>query len=227
MDNTNKNDKGIIAKKAPPREPIPAGMYLGRCYQMIYLGTVEEEFNGNKKKAQKVRIVFELPTELKVFKDGEEEKPCAIGEEYTLSLSGKANLRKILESWRGKPFTEKEADSFDITKLLGKACMINITHVAGKGQNEGKIYEKISAITPVVKGMPVPEAINEPKYFNFGSNFDKAWVEQLPDFIKNKIKSSDEWKARMDSEGIEASNAELHGGGADGLPDGTEVEVPF
>ena len=225
-------DSGIIAKKAPPREPIPAGNYVARCYSMILIGTVEEEFNGNKKKQTKVRITWEIPDELvKAFKEGDDDRPAAIGAEYTLSLSPKANMRKMLDSWRGKAFTEKEADGFDITKLLGKACMLNIIHKVGKvgTKNEGKTFEEISAVTPLAKGVTCPEQVNDTQLFNFGDKFDQAFVEKLPDFIKNKIKSSDEWKAKAAEGGILASSVEH--AAADEQSQGTveqgTEEVPF
>ena len=129
------------------REPIPAGNYIARCYQMIEIGTVKETILGKDRISPKVRIGWELPTELKVFKEENGEQPCVISKEYTLSMAEKANLRIALKSWRGKDFTEDEAKSFDITKLLGVPCMINIIH---KPSKDGlKIYEEISGITPL------------------------------------------------------------------------------
>jgi hypothetical protein len=49
------------------RELIPAGNYIGRCYQMIHIGTVQETYLGEPKQFNKVRIGWELPTERKVF----------------------------------------------------------------------------------------------------------------------------------------------------------------
>ena len=45
-------------------EPIPSGSYPARCYSMIHLGTIEENILGTVKKLNKVRITWELPTEL-------------------------------------------------------------------------------------------------------------------------------------------------------------------
>ena len=231
MSNTKTNESGIIAKKAPPRELIPAGNYLARCYSMILLGTIEEEFKGKKKKQTKVRITFELPNEMvKAFKEGEDDRPAAIGAEYTLSLSPKANMRKMLDSWRGKAFTEKEADGFDITKLLGKACMVNIIHKPGAvgGKNEGKFFEEIASVTPIPKGIACPEQVNETQLFNFGDKFDAEFVEKLPDFIKNKIKSSDEWQGKV-ADGIIAKSVE-HAAAGEEQSQGAAVaeeEMPF
>ena len=114
------------------RELIPAGNYIARCYQMIEIGTVEEIIIGEKKTLRKVRIGWELPDELRVFNPEKGEQPCVISQEFTLSMNEKANLRKMLASWRGKDFTEDEARCFDISKLLGVPCMLNIIHKPSK-----------------------------------------------------------------------------------------------
>ena len=174
------------------REPIPAGNYIARCYQMIEIGTVKETILGKEKIVPKVRIGWELPTELKVFKDENGEQPCVISKEYTLSMAEKANLRIALKSWRGKDFTEDEAKSFDITKLLGVPCMINIIH---KPSKDGlKIYEEISGITPLPKGIECPKQVNKTLVLSY-DNFDVETFNNLPDFIRNKMISSLEYAA--------------------------------
>jgi hypothetical protein len=172
-----------------PRELIPAGNYLARCYKMIHIGTVEELILGEKKIMNKVRIGWELPTELKVFSQEKGEQPLVIENEYTLSLHEKSSLRKLLASWRGKDFTEKEAESFDITKLLGVQCMLNIIHKPGK-KDPTKIYEQIAGVTAVPKGIVVPAQINE----TFELSYDDKWSDEkfkaLPEFIRNKMITS-------------------------------------
>lgn len=185
----------ITATSTPTttREPIPAGLYPARCYQMIHIGTVEESFEGVAKKVNKVRIGWELPTETRVFKEENGEQPCVISKEYTLSLHEKSALRSMLKSWRSKDFTEEEALAFDITKLLGVPCMINISHK--KSADGTKTYDNISAVTPMPRGMDCPPPINPRLVFEHDSP-NMEVLEALPDFIKDKVKSSDEWKAR-------------------------------
>ena len=113
-------------------ELIEAGVHLGLCYGVIDLGTQKVTFQNEIKLQRKVRILFELPNLKKEFKAGEGEKPFSISKEYTLSLDAKANLYKDLVSWRGKQFSEEELEGFDISKLLGKPCQIQIIHKQGK-----------------------------------------------------------------------------------------------
>lgn len=170
--------------------PIEAGTYVARCYSMIYMGTIPEEFQGQKKDMKKVRITWELPTELKVFKAEKGEQPQVIGKDFTLSMNEKGTLRKMLQSWRGKAFTEDEAKNFDITKLLGKSCMLSIVHKISK---TGKTYAEIATISPLMKGMACPDQINESFEFNV-LEFNEDKFNQLPDFIRDKVKTSAEYK---------------------------------
>lgn len=177
---------------APVRELIPAGNYVARCYQMIEIGTVKENVMGEEKTLTKVRIGWELPTELKVFKEENGEHPLVISKEFTLSMHEKSNLRAVLKSWRGRDFTEAEAKCFDITKLLGVPCMLNIIHEPSKS-DPSKIYQQISGITPISKGYPMPEQINKTFVLSY-DNFDYDKFNSLPDFIKAKMQGSEEYK---------------------------------
>lgn len=179
--------------KSTHRELIPAGNYIARCYQMIEIGTVKEVVMGKPVIAHKVRIGWELPTELKVFDQKKGEQPLAISKEYTLSLNEKSNLRKDLKSWRGKDFTELEANLFDITKLLGIPCMLNIIHKPAQS-DPTRIYEQIAGITPLPRGHVAPLQINNIFELSYDS-FDLSKFNILPDFIKQKMISSLEFVA--------------------------------
>lgn len=184
----------IIAKNSGGGDyaPMDSGMYVARCVQMLQIGTITETIEGKEKSLHKVRLGFEFPTELKVFKEEKGEQPYFLSKDYTLSFHEKATLRQHLETWRGKKFTDDEAASFDITKLLGVPCTINVVHKIGK--SNGKTYAEIGSISPLMKGTLCPEAINPIQVLSY-DNFDYELFESLPDFIKDKIKSSEEYKA--------------------------------
>lgn len=171
-------------------EPVAAGTYPARCYSMIHIGTIEENILGQTKKLNKVRITWELPTELKVFKEEDGERPYSISKEFTLSMNEKATLRKFLESWRGKGFTEKESESFDVTALLGKPCLLSIIHKTAKN---GNTYAEISSVSTLPKGMTCPAQINPSFEFTYNP-FSLEKFDSLPDFLKDKMKQSEEYK---------------------------------
>lgn len=170
--------------------PIPAGTYIARCYSMIHIGTIKESYMGEEKELNKVRITWELPTELKEFKIGEGEKPYSIAKEFTLSMHEKANLRKFLESWRGKGFTDEEAKNFDVTKLLGKSCLISVIHKTNK---QGNAYAIISSVSTLPKGMICPDQINKTFEFSW-EQFDQSKFDSLLDYIKDRMKTSNQYK---------------------------------
>jgi len=185
----------IIAKNSGQSfDLIPAGTYLARCYQMLEIGTVKENFQGKDKDQHKVRIGWELPLERKVFNEQNGEQCYVISKEYTLSMHEKSNLRKMLEAWRGQGFTEDQAKAFDITKLLGVACMINIIHKPSKDGT--RQYSEIAGVIPVPKGTTVPPQENKTSVLSF-DNFDMNLFEKLPDFIKEKIRTTPEYQTMV------------------------------
>jgi hypothetical protein len=174
------------------RELIPAGNYIARCYQMIEIGTVQEMIMGQPKTLKKVRIGWELPEETRTFNQEKGEQPFVISQEFTLSMNEKSNLRKMLASWRGKDFSDKEAEAFDITKLLGVPCMLNVIHKPNK--DGSRIYENIGSVSPIPKSMKCPAQINKTIRLEYDS-FDIELFESLPDFIKDKMQGSLEYAA--------------------------------
>lgn len=206
----------VATNNSQPRELIPAGNYVARCFSMIELGTVPENYMGETKQLRKVRITWELPTETKVFDQSKGPQPLAISKEFTLSMNEKSNLRKMLASWRGKDFTEDEAKSFDITKLLGKPCMLNIIHKPGKS-DPSKIYEEIAGVTSVPKGFNVPDQVNKTQELYY-EKFDEDVYNSLPDFIKQKMQTSIEWAAMKQPNTRHMVNEPAMIGEADDLP---------
>jgi hypothetical protein len=160
---------------------------------MIEIGTLNEVILGNEKRVQKIRITFELPTELKVFNPEKGEQPCVISKEFTLSTNEKSNLRAFLTAWRGKAFTEEEAKAFDVAKLLGVPCLLNIIHKQGR-KDPSKTFDEIASATPLPKGMVCPPQINPTFEFSH-SEWDWEKFNGLPNFLQEKIKQSEEYKA--------------------------------
>lgn len=169
---------------------IPAGNHIARCYAMVEIGTIKEDqgiYAG--KELHKVRITWETPMECHDF--GKGLQPFSVSKEFTLSMNEKATLRKMLESWRGRAFTEIEAKAFDITKLVGLPCMINVIH---KTSGKGNTYADISSIATLPKGLEAPGQVNSSYVLSF-DNWNESLFDALPDFVKDKIRSSKEYSA--------------------------------
>lgn len=173
-----------VAKDKPKREFIlvPEGLHLAICIAIIDLGNQHNEFYD--KMEPKVYINFELPK--KTIKIDNVEKPMTTGREYTVSLHEKANLRKALEGWRGRKFTEEELKGFDLKKVLGKACQIQVMHTT-KGD---KTYANITSIVPPPEGIDIGKPVNELLHYDMdAANRDEVFAK-LAEWIQNKIKAS-------------------------------------
>ena len=116
----------------------------------------------------------------------------------------KSNLIKDLQSWRGKPFSEDEIKAFDITKLLGVPCMLNIIH--SKVKTSGKEYTSIASISGLPKGVQCPPQINTNFEFSL-ENFDNTKFSSLPEWLRKKIIESKEYKAFFNPQETEAQES--------------------
>ena len=177
-------------------KPVPAGMHLARCYRIIDLGTQKSEYEGKVNFLRKIKIVWEVHG---TDEDGspivtDKGEPFIITKDYTLSWGEKANLRKDLEAWRGRPFSEEEQRRFDLKNVLDKFCMINVQH---KPRRTGDgVYANVVNVTPVpaaLKGS-MPQGFNAAQMFTLGEP-DMEMFETFSDYLKNQIKESPEWKA--------------------------------
>lgn len=196
----------IAENKGGEFEMIPEGTYIARCYRVVDLGTqLNEKFHTS---SHKVMVSWEFPTEL--MEDG---RPFAISKWYTLSLHEKANLRKDLEAWRGRKFAGDEAQSFDVSKLLGVPCYINVIHNT-TGEN---VYANVSSIMALPEGVECPEPSNTPVVFDI-SNFDQDLFDTFSEKIQGMIKASPEYKNIMGYDEPATDVVDEGGGETEGSP---------
>lgn len=174
--------------------PIAAGTHAAIMYKILKIGTVPEEYQGVAKNLQKVYLTFELPNETYVFKEEDGPMPRVISKEFTLSMGEKANLRKFVEGIIGVNLTDDEAYSFDIETLIGKPFLLSVVH---KKSTKGDIYANITNSAPLMKGMAVPPQTNETDIMGY-DNWDQEKFDKLPDFLKEKMMTSMEYKLMME-----------------------------
>jgi hypothetical protein len=179
---------GLVVKAGTSVPPVPEGVYQGVCYALYDLGTQFSEKWG--KSAHQCLIVWELPEcRLELEKDGKViDVPRAVSKKYTMSLNEKAALRKDLQSWRGRNFSEEELSGFDITRLLGVNCMIQIIH----NKKDSKVFANIASITPLYRGLEAAQPENPIVFFSMAEHRDIP--ETAPGWIKEMIEASAEWK---------------------------------
>jgi hypothetical protein len=180
----------LIAKEGggTPLPLIPAELHQAVCYGLYDLGShYDEKFD---KTTHQCVILWEIPgVRLDIEKDGEKlNVPRIMSKKYTLSLGERANLRKDLKAWRGRDFTPEELLSFDLKKLLGVNCMIQVVH----NSKDGKTYSNIGALIPLIKGFPPKKPETEIQFFSMGESLEIPVY--TPKWIKEIIESSNEYK---------------------------------
>jgi hypothetical protein len=175
----------FAAKASKDFETAPAGNHVAICTGIVDLG-IQPGSGMYPDPKHQVYLRFELPTESVTYqKDGKDVTgPMSVGRTFTASMSEKANLRKLVESWFGKKFQSDDAAAdFDLKTLLGRKCLLNIQHT----EKGGKTYANINAATPIPKGMSgdYPQ-VNASVYFSLSSS-DDAVYNALPKWLKEKI----------------------------------------
>jgi hypothetical protein len=133
--------------------PLPeAGTTQAVCCAVWDLGRQKTSFAGEEKIQHKVIIAWEVTEKINAPDSEYNGKPYMLNKKYTLSLGDKANLRKDLESWRGRPFSAEELkNGFDLQKLYGVNCYIGIKHEPARNDPD-VVYANVSAILPLPKG---------------------------------------------------------------------------
>jgi hypothetical protein len=181
-----RNYMGLIAKADKGFDPVPAGVHQGVCYAIYDLGTQYQKNFDNH--AHQCLIIWEIPSErIEIPKDGKIlSLPRVVSKTFTISLGKKSNLRKYLESWRGRIFTDEELQGFDISKLIGKNGMVQVIHTS----KDGNTYANVSAILPLYKGMQKIEPENPTVVYAFEQGEPP---EGTPKWIVEKIHGSTEW----------------------------------
>ena len=189
----------IVAKNSENEYPkVPTGVHNARCIRVIDLGTQRNDYQGQITWKRQALIIWELPQQLS------NDVPMTISKFYTLSLHEKSNLSMDLVSWRGRPFTETEKKGFDITKLIGIPCQLNVMH-----NEKGK--EKISSVMPLGKDGKIEDQILPSISFSI-DDFQKGQREsfnQLSEGSRKMILRSKEL------DGIDTSDLGDEGNGND------------
>ncbi len=121
-------------------KPHAEGIYPAVCVDVIDLGLMETEFQGQKRLVNKVRLVFETGQKNDVN--------CTLSKTFTASLHPKAKLAEFLGKWRGRPIVPGE--TIDLGKLIGACCTLVISHQ----QNlVGRTYASIDAVSKPTKSV--------------------------------------------------------------------------
>jgi hypothetical protein len=155
------------------------GSYGAVCIRLIDMGTQETTWQGEKKSAHKVKIVFELD---EMMSDG---RPFIAMRDFTVSLHEKSALRQFLSGWRGRDFSDEELKGFEAKNLIGKGCLLSLV------QNGD--YINVNTASKLPKGMEAPKPQNPLVYFSL-TDFDSHVFSNLSQKLQEKIMQSPEYR---------------------------------
>jgi hypothetical protein len=199
---------------------VPSGSHVAICNCVADLG-VQPGSGMYPAPKRQVFIRWEVPEErVEYERDGKKlEGPIVIGKTYTASMSEKANLRKDLENWRGRSFSDDEAASFDVSSILGKPCMLGVVE-STKGD---KTYSNIKSVGALPKGFKAGQSENPLLYYAPG---DEESYDKLPEWIRKKIDGQIKEETRQ----VEYDNDPGYDSDPTAREDGfqaTDEDVPF
>jgi hypothetical protein len=140
--------------------PAPAGTHAAVCCDVRDLGILEVTWQGQVKKQHKVLVSWQID------EPRDDGKPYLVSRRYTLSLHEKAGLRKDLEAWRGRSFTEDELHQFDVETIIGKSCMLQVIH----RQSGSDTYANVAAVMAMPKGMAAPKVRDYVRWIDRADN---------------------------------------------------------
>lgn len=221
----NNNNMSIIAQQTNNGggQTVPAGTHVARCYQIIHIGTIPDTFQGEDRLVDKVRLVFELPLETADF--GKGEQPFSIGRDFTLSMHEKSALRAFVQSWLGEALSEADAAKFNLGTMIGKEAMVSVMH---RTANTGRTYADLKGASPLVKGMTCPPQVNASFVLDFDSEDFDLRFKMLPEWLQNKVSSSQQFSDRLDkaADQMNKAKAMLEQSGLTSSTDDTD-DMPF
>lgn len=140
-------DRKNVKDEAKEFPQHPEGPVAAVCVDVVDLGLRPESFQGQPAVAKdKTALVF------RTAETREDGKPWELSIELTTSLGKKSNMRRLLEAWRGKPYTDEETkkQGIPLDKLAGVPALLTVSHqVSAKGNT----YAKIMAVGPLPKAM--------------------------------------------------------------------------
>lgn len=170
----------------PRAEPLPPENYMARVVQVIDLGVQNQRpYKGTEKPPiQEIMVTYELGTEFMLDDDGnpDETRPRWVSERLPLYNLGADKAKSTKRYMALDPNVEKQGDW---SQLVGSPCLVAIVN----NEKDGRTYNNVGGITPAIKGIPVPELVNEGRYFDFDAP-DMDVFNNLPEWIQGIIKDA-------------------------------------
>lgn len=189
--------------QSPVRELPPVGNHPATLYKIIYIGTVDTEYQGQKKKSFKVSLTWELNNKTKVWKEGEVAKPISVSQVYTYSLGDQSALKPIVEGIVGG-LTPSQAIDFDLDDLLGKQSLLQINH----GVSENGKPKQLLTTSQFPEGLTPPKGFNQNVLLSY-EKWDDEVFNGLPQWMKDEMMTTPEFKKMISPKAVEVPEMDI------------------
>lgn len=204
----------VGSRAKPSIPPVEPGSYLARCVGVVDLGEQEVEYKGKTRYSDKVKLIFELPTE-RITIDGE-NLPRQLSRNFTFSVSKKGSLRQFISAWLSRSFTDGEFSEFDLFSLLRHPALLSVVH------SEDGQYANIAGAMAVPRGMDVPAAQSDLIRFDT-QKWDDSAFDALPEYLQEQLKRSTQYRNKH----LPDQEVSVAAAAAEAAETASAEEVPF
>jgi len=158
----NTQDEFFIPEPTPgegnfTKELITAGAHHAVCCQLHNVG--HQVYQGKVSLSPKAIAIFEVDQKMTGGKMAGE--PMVISETYPMFMGEGSKLRKMLEGWRGKPYSAEDLKGFSVRNIIGRPCTLLIVHEKKK---DGTMKAKIAGVLPAQGPGWVPTYTEAPEW---------------------------------------------------------------
>ncbi len=165
---------------------LEGGVYTAISSAIVDLGLQKnEKFDKTQRKFMMIWTILNETIEV-----NGEQLPRQLSKEYSFSLHEKSTLRKDLQAWRGKAFTEEELRGFNILNVLNVPCQLQVL----LEERNGRQYNNIASIMALPKGSQV-EKLENTYYFDIETMDSWTNWTKIPQWIRDRIKKAENFKS--------------------------------
>lgn len=167
-------------------DPVSKGDHLARCIGVVDMGLEKSMFSDTFQ--PKTLFVFEVQDE-PVEWEGE-LVPKIITAKVTTSAYEKSTMRQWLNNWLAPDDSEFDT-GFDLERCVNEPCMIHVNHDISK-KDKSKIFDKVTNVSSVYKGLVVKAATNSLFYFSYPEHdVQRLIIARKYDIIEDTVRAVD------------------------------------
>lgn len=192
----------LNAKNAPGGggsfEPLEAGTYPARLVMVVDLGLQTRSYQGEEKDPHPhIALTYEFLDEFLKDEDGNEMEDKPLWRTEMMPIYN-LDSEKAKSTSRYFTFDPNVKDDGDWTAQLGKPCLITIIQNPGKGKHQGKVFDKITAVSAMrdKDAKKAPPLVNEARFFDLDDP-DYEVFKGLPKFLKERITNNLEFSGSL------------------------------